>query len=139
MHDPTRESRQRRSVFALIADIPALVSELIRAELQQLKYELVRKVVNAGIGLGFLLAAALFAFFTFVVLIVVAILGLAVIVPAWLAALIVGVVLLAITAVLALLGVGRLKRGLPPVPTETIRSVKKDVKALKGVGKRGPS
>ncbi len=137
MYDPTRESRQRRPLFALIADIPALVGDLVKAELQQLKYELVRKLVNAGIGIGLVLAAGLVAFFAIAVLIAVAILGLAEVLPAWLAALIVGVGLVLVTVALALLGVSRLKRGMPPVPTATIRSVKKDLDAIKGGGKRG--
>jgi hypothetical protein len=48
----------------------------------------------------------------------------------------VGVALLIITAVLVLIGVNQLKRGVPPVPEETIASVKEDVNAIKGIGKR---
>jgi hypothetical protein len=35
-----------------------------------------------------------------------------------------------------LIGVKQLKEGTPPVPTETIASVKEDVNAIKGIGKR---
>jgi hypothetical protein len=38
--------------------------------------------------------------------------------------------------VLALVGIRQLKRGMPPAPTQTITSVKKDVNAIKGIGKR---
>jgi len=62
--------------------------------------------------------------------------GIATALPGWLAALIVGGALLVITVVLVLVGVNQLKRGTPPVPTETIESVKKDVNAIKGIGKR---
>jgi hypothetical protein len=69
------------------------------------------------------------------VLVVAAVLGLAEVLPAWLAALIVAVVFLVLAGLLALLGVGRLKKGLPPVPKESLDSVKEDVDAVKGVGR----
>jgi Putative Actinobacterial Holin-X, holin superfamily III len=71
------------------------------------------------------------------VLLATAILGIAVALPAWLAALIVGVALLVITAILVGVGVAQVKRSVPPAPKETIKSVKKDVMAIKGIGKRG--
>jgi hypothetical protein len=139
MTNPIRETRQKRSLFALIADIPGLLVDLIKSELDQLKNEIVRKLTNLGVGIGLLLVAGFFAFFAVGVFIVAAILGLAVVLPDWLAALIVGVVLLLIVFVFALIGVVRLKHGLPPVPVDTINSVKKDVRAIKGIGKRGSS
>jgi hypothetical protein len=51
----------------------------------------------------------------------------------WLSALIVGVVLLLIAVVLALIGLSRVRKGVPPVPKEAVDSVKDDVKAFKGV------
>jgi hypothetical protein len=41
--------------------------------------------------------------------------------------------------VLVLVGVAQVKRGGPPAPTETIQSVRKDVNAIKGIGKRSAS
>jgi hypothetical protein len=32
-----------------------------------------------------------------------------------------------------------LKKGVPPAPTETMESIKKDVDAIKGIGKRAQS
>ena len=52
----------------------------------------------------------------------------------WLSALIVGVVLLLIAVVLALIGLSRVKKGVPPVPKESVDSVKDDVKAFRGTG-----
>jgi hypothetical protein len=54
--------------------------------------------------------------------------------PAWAAALIVTVLLFLVAGVLALIGVRRMQRGVPPVPQSSIDSVKSDVQALKGVG-----
>jgi len=126
----------KKSVFKLIADLPGYLVDLLRSEIELLKAELISKVKHAGIGIGLVVAGALFAFFAFAVLLAAAVLGIATALPAWLAALIVGGALLVITAVLVLVGVNQLKRGAPPVPTETIESVKKDVNAIKGIGKR---
>jgi len=55
--------------------------------------------------------------------------------PAWLAALIVAVLLLLVTGALAFVGLRQVKKGVPPVPEESIQSVKDDVRAFKGMGK----
>ena len=45
-------------------------------------------------------------------------------------------VLTHVVLLLVLIGVKQLKEGTTPVPTETIASVKQDVNAIKGIGKR---
>ena len=135
MSDTNRETAPKRSLVKLIADVPGLVGQLIRDELDQIKKEIVGKLSNLGIGVGLLAGAAFVGFFLLAVLITAAILGLAVVLPGWLAALIVAAVLLVIAAILALLGINKLKKGVPPVPEESINSVKNDVRAIKGMGK----
>ena len=76
----------------------------------------------------------MFAYFALWVFIATAILGIATALPAWLSALIVAVFLLIVAVVLGLLGLSRVKRGMPPVPPEALDSVKDDVNAFKGVG-----
>lgn len=126
---------ERRSLFSLITGLPGLLVELVKSEIEQLKAELLRKLKHAGIGVGFLAVAAVFAFFMAGVLTAAAILGLAVVVPAWLAALIVAAVLLLIVVVFVLLGISQLKKS-GPEPTETIESVRRDVRVIKGTTKR---
>jgi hypothetical protein len=130
----TREPR-RRSLFSLIADVPGLLADLVRTEIDLLKSELVAKLKHAGIGLGLIAGAGAFAFFTIGLLATAAVLGLAEAVPGWAAALIIGGVLLLITVILAGVGVAQLKRA-DPTPDQTIANVKKDMNAIKGVGKR---
>jgi hypothetical protein len=65
-----------------------------------------------------------------------AILGLAVVLPAWAAALIVAGILLLGVLGFVLAGLAQLKKG-DPEPTETITSVRRDVRAIKGTGRRG--
>lgn len=132
-------SAPKRSLFKLIGDLPTLLMELVRGEIESLKNELVGKLKLAGVGIGFLVGAATFAFFAVLVLIAAAVLGLATVLPAWLSALIIGGGTLVLAVVLALIGIASLKRGVPPAPTETIKSIKKDVRTIKGIGKRADS
>ena len=130
------DATARKSLFSLIADLPRLVIGQVKNEIEQLKAELIAKVKHAGIGVGLFAAAGFMAFFLLAVLIAAAILGLATMMPGWLAALIVAGILLVIVMILVLTGLRQVKQGVPPAPTETIKSVKKDVNVIKGLGKK---
>jgi len=132
---PPREDGKKKSLIQLVGEVPGLVSQLIRDEIEQIKKELGEKLKRLGLGAGLFAGAAFFGFFAFAVFLAVAILVLAIWLPAWAAALIVLVVLLVLAAVLALLGLREVKKGVPPVPEESIQSVKDDVRAFKGMGK----
>ena len=69
-------------------------------------------------------------------LVTAAILGLANVLPGWLAAVIVAVVLFAVAGVLALLGKRDVAKAAPPLPTETIASVQADIDAVKTAASR---
>jgi hypothetical protein len=129
-----RDKKARRSLVSLLADLPTLIIQLLKDELENFKRELTAKLAKLGIGVGLFVAAALLAFFAFGTMIAAAVLGIATALPAWLAALIVGVALLLIAGILVLVGMKSLKKGLPPVPEETIQSLKKDVNTVKGLG-----
>ena len=130
------DATARKSLFSLIADLPRLVIGQVKNEIEQLKGELIAKIKHAGIGVGLFAAAGFMAFFLLAVLIAAAILGLATALPGWLAALIVAGILLVIVVILVLAGLRQVKQGVPPAPTETIKSVKKDVNVIKGLGKK---
>lgn len=131
--------RERRGLFALLADLPRLLRELIEAEIAQLKAEIVGKLKAAGIGVGFLVTAGAFAFFGVLVLTASGVLALALVMPPWAAALVVGVALVALAAIAAAIGVRQLRGSIPPTPAQTIESVKEDVRVVRGLGKRGAS
>lgn len=130
-----RERARSQSLGELITALPRLLIELLKAELAHLRAEFAEKAKYAGIGMGLFVVAAAFLFFALGVLVASAILGLAVVLPGWAAALIVFGALLIIVAVLVLIGVLSLKRMNGVAPTETIASVKSDIDALKGLGK----
>jgi hypothetical protein len=55
----------------------------------------------------------------------------------WLAALIIAVLWAAVAGVMALVGKGRVQEGAPPVPEQSVESVKEDVQWTKTSAQRG--
>ncbi len=136
---PPSPPGQKRSLLSLVTDIPALIQELFHREVELLKTELIAKLKALGIGAGLLAGAAVVLLFMVGVLLTSAVLALSLVLPGWLAALIVAAFLLIVAGILALIGYRILKRGIPPLPTESIDSLQKDYRAIRGIGKRGPS
>lgn len=130
-----RESARAKSLVELVSDLPRLLIELVKAELSHLKAEFAAKAKYAGVGIGLFVVAAVFIFFALGVLVAAAVLGLAVVLPGWAAALIVFGALLIIAALLVLLGVSSFKKVEGIAPQTTIDSIKEDADALKGLGK----
>lgn len=130
---------RKRSVFALLADIPTLVTDLVQREVEFVKAELVAKLKALGVGAGLIAGALVVLLGMLGVLLTAAILALSLIMPGWLAALLVAAVLLIVAVILGLIGYRILMRGVPPVPTEALDSIRRDFRAIKGIGKRGAS
>jgi len=127
---PTEQLRQRPT-GELVKDLSTQVSTLVRQELELAKVELAAKGKEAGIGASMFGGAGLFGLYGVGAIVACAILALSTAVDAWLAALIVAVVLLAVAGVLAMLGKARTKRAVPPVPEQTVATVKEDVRFTK--------
>ena len=132
---PTGTPR-KRSLVELVTSIPTLVSDLVTREIELLKAEMLAKVKALGIGAGLIAVALIILLGMLGVLLTAAILALSQIMPGWLAALLVAAALLIIAVILGLIGYSVLKKGIPPVPTESIDSLKRDYRAIKGIGKR---
>ncbi len=130
--EPPVQPPAQQSIGQLIGNLSEQAARLVRAEIDLAKAEIAAKAKQAGIGAGMLAGAAFLGFFAFAGVITTAILGLAEALPAWLAALIVTVLLLVGTALLAVFGGKRLQAGVPPTPDAAIESTKKDVEAVKG-------
>ena len=132
---PKPGSAPKRSLFQLIGDVPNLVRDLVKGELQQLKVEMIGKLKKFGIGGALIVVAVVILFFMFGVLLTAAVFGLAYVMPDWLAALVVAFVLLLVAALVAFIGYKRIQTGLPAAPTSTIARVKRDITMIKGMGK----
>ena len=125
-----------RSTGELVKQLSEQVSVLIRDELKLAQLEMTRKGKQAGVGAGLLGGSGLVALYGVGCLIACAVIAISGVVAAWLAALIVGAVLLAIAATAALIGKGRLQGATPPVPEQTVDSVKTDVEEIKERARR---
>jgi tetrahydromethanopterin S-methyltransferase subunit C len=129
---PVQEpSVQEPSVAELVRQAAEQISRLVRDELALAKAEMTQKGKTAGLGAGLLGGGGAVALYGVAALLTAIVLALAEVMPAWLAALIVAVVLFAIAAVLAVLGRKQVKQATPPVPKEAVRSVKTDINEVK--------
>ncbi len=120
----------------LVSRLSKLIPQLVRDELQLALAELKQKGKRAGIGAGLTGAAGLISLYGLAALLVAVIAALALVLPVWAAALIVGGVLLVLAGGLGLAGVGQVKRATPPTPDEAIASTKRDIQTVKESAKR---
>jgi hypothetical protein len=136
-HTPPRspERDESRSLFTLLRELPATLLELVRIEFEELKREMGRKLKKLGLGALLISLAATLGLFFLGTLIAAAILGLALIMPAWMAALVVSGTLLILMIILLVAGVNTFKKGSPPLPTETFDALIEDAHALRGEGR----
>jgi uncharacterized membrane protein YqjE len=110
-----------------------LAPRQLNDEIALAKFEVKRKGKQLGVAGAFLGVAAVFLAFLVTGLIVAAIMGLATVMPAWLAALLVCAVFLLIALIGGLIGLRKFKKAMPLVPEETIRGLKHDL----GIAKEG--
>jgi uncharacterized membrane protein YqjE len=130
----------RTSQGPRITALPKTVKLLFRLAPRQLndeialaKIEIKRKGIQLGVAAAFFAVALIFVAFLVVGLIVAAIMGLATVMPAWLAALLVCAAFLLIALIGGLIGLRKFKKAMPLVPEETIRGIKHDL----GIAKEG--
>jgi uncharacterized membrane protein YqjE len=119
------------SAGELVKQLSEQVSRLIRDELKLAEYEMTRKAKRMGRGAGMFGGSGLVALYGIGCLLAAAIIGLASVLPAWAAAVIVGGALLVIAGVAALLGKSQVSKAVPPMPEQTVQSVKADVEEIK--------
>jgi hypothetical protein len=130
-HPSEGQTLSDESVAELVKRAASQTAELVRKEIQLGQVELKDKGRRAGKGVGLLGAAGLIAFYGGGAVIAAAVLGLAEAVEPWLSALIIGIVLLGIAAVIGLIGRKTTADALPPKPEQTMASVHDDLQHLK--------
>src|SRR4051794_19092790 len=127
-----RNTSTQEPIGDLVKQLSEQTSTLVRKELQLAQLELQEKGKRAGIGAGLFGGAGLIALFGAGTLIAAIVMLLATAIDAWLAALIVAVVLLAAAGVAALMGKKQVEQATPPMPEQAIQSTKRDVDEIKG-------
>ena len=125
------EELKDRPIGELLKQLSQETAALVRQEIELAKAEVTQKGKAAGVaaglfgGAGAIGLGAFGAFTAFLVLL------LALALPAWASALIVTVVYGAIAAVLALRGKRKMQEASPPVPQQTVETVKEDIEWAK--------
>jgi hypothetical protein len=122
---------RERSLPELVKQLADQTSTLMRQEVDLAKAEARQKGQQIGKGAGLIGAAALIgllaagAFTAFLIMLLDGAM------PNWLAAVVVAVAFGLIATVLALMGRNRIRAAAPPVPEQTVETVKEDVEWAK--------
>jgi Putative Actinobacterial Holin-X, holin superfamily III len=124
------------SVAELVQRASRQTAELVRQEFQLARAELKDKGRRVGRGAGIAGAGGLIAFYGGASLVAAAVFALATTVEPWLAALIVGVALVAIGGLLAVLGRREAVEALPPTPEQATASAHDDLEHIKESARR---
>jgi uncharacterized membrane protein YqjE len=126
---------------ASVADLAKQLSEqttrLVRQEVELAKAELSVKGKQAGMGAGMFGGAAVLGLFALGALTAAVIAALDTAMDLWLAALIVAVIYAAGAGIAALMGKRKVEEALPPVPEDSVQSVKEDVQWTKTRAQQG--
>jgi hypothetical protein len=127
----TGQRLEDRPLPELMKTLADQTTTLVRQEIDLAKAEFSEKGKKAGQGAGMFGGAGVIGFLALAAVTAAAILGLATALPDWLAALVVGVVYAGVAGVLALQGRNKVQEAGPPVPEQTVETVKEDVEWAK--------
>ena len=123
--------QQTSELGKAIQEVSEKASLLVREEIALAKAELTEKAKDVGVGAGMVGGAGYALHLAALGLMLTIIFALATAMQAWLAALIVTVVFAALAGALALKGKQRITQAGPPVPEQTIESVKQTIETVK--------
>jgi membrane protein len=122
--DPPRPNARRPNAFTLTRQLVGGFVSLAKLELQHVRQEAAENLGEVKKAAVFFGIAAAFALLTLIALVSFIILLIAIVLPPWLAALIVLIVFALITALLAWQGIRHVRN---PAPKRSIESVKEDI------------
>jgi len=121
-----QQSRSEPSLGQLFAELTEEMTTLVRQEVALATTELGQKASRVGRDVGFLAVGGAVVYAGLLAIIAACILALALIMPTWLAALIIGIVVVALGYGLVRMGLGALKRE-DLAPRQTLDTLKEDM------------
>ncbi|MFE3176701.1 phage holin family protein [Amycolatopsis sp. NPDC059090] len=133
LEEMNRTPAEEKSTADLAADLTTSIKRLLQDEFRLALAEFQTKGKRFGVGAGLVGFAGVLALLGGATLIAAAVLGLALVVPGWLAALIVGGALLLVAGLAALVGGKEASRAGGPVPEESVDRVREDIETMKQV------
>jgi hypothetical protein len=119
------QRREERSLGDLFSELANETGNLVRQEIKLARTEITHKATSAGKDVGMIGAGGALAYAGLLALIAAVIIGLGELIPMWLSALIVGLVVVGIGYMLIQRGLTALKQ-IDPMPTQTIATLKED-------------
>src|SRR4051794_4601924 len=128
---PDATDQRDRPIGGLVKDLAGQASTPVRQEIKLAQAEMTTKGKLAGRGAGMLAGAAVAALLMLGALTATLIVVLDSFLPLWLAALIVTLLWGLVGAVLAARGRKELEKSTPPVPEQTVETVKEDIQWAK--------
>ncbi|WP_234443708.1 phage holin family protein [Streptomyces sp. NRRL B-24484] len=126
-----RTDGRPRPVDELVHEAAELASQLVRQEWQLARTELTAKGRRAGRGGGLFGGAGLLAVIGLQAFVAAAIAALALVIPLWGAALVMGGLLTATAGLLALAGRGEPRKAGSPVPERAVETTRTDTDVIK--------
>jgi len=123
-------TKDEKSLGDLFSELASETSNLVKQEVSLAQAELTQKAVKVGKNVGFLVVGGAIGYAALLAFITALIIGLSYLIPAWAAALIVGIVVAIAAAVMIMSALNALKNmGL--TPTQTVETIKEDAQWLK--------
>lgn len=119
-----------RSLGELFSELANETTTLVRQEIQLARTEMTQKATQAGKDMGMIGAGGALAYAGLLALIAALIIGLGELIPLWLSALIVGLVVVGIGYMLIQRGLTALKQ-IDPKPQQTIQTLQEDKEWVK--------
>lgn len=119
-----------KSTAELVHDLSDQVRRLVRTEVTLAAHELKGKAKHAGMGAAIAGAGGLFAFYGGAVAVATAVLLLALVLPAWAAALIVTGALFVLAGIAMLVARKQLRQGRP-MPSPALEGAKEDLQVVR--------
>jgi hypothetical protein len=120
-------NRHNAPISELLRSLIADLTLIARREAELATIEMKTRMSEFGGAAAVLAGAGLAGLYALGTLVAAAVLALAIVLPAWAAAVIVGVVLAGVAVVLAFVGRARLRAAGPLAPKETIETVQEDI------------
>jgi Flp pilus assembly protein TadB len=119
-----------RSASEMVQDVVRDMGDVVRGEVRLAKAEISEKAAKAGKAGGYFGVAALCGVMGFACLVLAGVAGLALVMPIWLAALLMSVFLVCIAAAGYAGGKAKMK-DINPVPERTVQTIKDDIQWAK--------
>jgi len=122
--------KEERSLGELFTDLASETSNLVKQEVSLAQTELTEKAITVGKDVGFLVVGGAVAYAALLAFTAALIIGLSYFIPAWVAALIVGLVISVVAFLLITSALASLKK-TSLAPRQTVETLKEDAQWLK--------